>query len=486
MKRILVAALLCTAFPCGVVAQTESGPPNLHWGGFELFSYVASKFQVEWIGRFGEMETRRKGLLVILGGQNALPWGRINEWVRQGGSLLVACDDRPFATMERSVANLTGYTWAGIALKQGNPSGLDELPNGLFAGNHFIIPVNWRKTKPSLPGLLGLSNLFSETPPQKAFLNTPTFLLRAQGGESTVIGRFPNRMMMVTDAGESPLPLAPPPFVTMTQVPGGGVVMQLSNTRVFSNQMLELKENAEFAWWVLEKLLPPGEEGQTSPTPVMFVVNGRVQAPYVLPSQPLPLPDVDPYTAMSLGARALDEVLPQWENKDGPIPQFSERIAGGNFPAKIVSFLAVALGVFGLYQLLRMRGRLRVREISQQPIPPGRKDPTKQAAPFGGEQAELEKELEKVLARNGLPVWLLADLRWEVESGPEGKKDARSWELCKKDLLAWVGAPAHRVQSFGKADWARIRQRLEVFAQLLKKREIKAISVRVAPGEKTA
>lgn len=499
MKKTIILFLFVFFCP---FAQGQPAPEklSLSWDGFELFSYICSKFPVKFVSDFSEVESAPRGIVIILGNGRTpfLSGERLNNWVLRGGSLLVACDRKPESSMEEQIGQITGYHWSDFTLRQRIPHGLDGLPDDDFSGNNFVIPVQWNKPRIAIPGLdayLNFSKLgISSTESARVFLNRPNFLIPVQNvPDSEVLGRFPRGLVMLTPVKEVEWFGALPIFGCVARPNKKGIAIQLSDEDLFSNQLLEVRDNVEFAWWCLEQLLLGGASSDSEPVPLLLVVKGRIQKPFALPVPPIPLPDVDPYTALSIAARALDEALPGMEEPDGLFANFSQRVTSGNYLVNVIWLSGVALFLFGCYLIFRFRGKIWSRETGSpsltKKLPPsdsGKKDSRKTE-----EKAEIVRmifdDLQRILKKHHIEIWQLPLL----ESGPQkssnkklfwGTKDG-DWKRIKKGILGFINQNQNSLLKMKSSEVGKIRSQLASIDGLLQQGLLKITHGRMTPGE---
>ncbi len=464
MKKSLLFLSFC------LLAQTGSGqgparrseaPQELRipWNGFELFSYLAAKFPVKIVDDFSEVLDHPKGILIVLGNE-AVPQlfrHNVEAWVRGGGALLVASDEKPDTTEEQTLARLTGYGWGKHFVKNVNRGGLEAITSQEFEGNQFVIRTDWSEPIPALQRLFPSG---SERRRQ-VFLNKPGYLLPTKGSQNShILGRLVVSSGVDKQGRELSTPPFSQPFGCIAYPNNKGVVIQLSDQDLFNNQMLETKDNVEFAAWCLETLCRQEIGAQEDPIPLMILVAGRVQAPFQLPAPPLPLPDLDPYTAASLAARALDELLPSWEGPDGPFSQFSQRLSANNYLQNIIGIIGFCLAAAGIYLLIRYRGGFRARETARnsalvwskagRPVNP-------RAATQKSLTDDLLGQMEEILKQRKIDFWEIPDLKWVEKSPGSDPRGARKFEQAKKEILGFVCRNRQSLQNTKPSQVAKIR-----------------------------
>lgn len=499
MKKNLILFLVVLFSPL-VQGQEASEKPRLPWDGFELFSHICTKFPVKFVSDFSEVESAPRGIVIILGNGNTpfLSGERLNKWVQRGGSLLVGCDRKPEPDMEEQLGQLTGYHWSDFTLRQRIPRGLDGLPENDFSGNNFVIPVQWNKPRIAIPGLdayLNFSKLgISSTESARVFLNRPNFLIPVPGAfESEVLGRFPRGLIMLTPVREIEWIGAQPIFGCVVRPNKKGVAIQLSDEDMFSNQLLEVRDNVEFAWWCLEQLMLGGASSSSEPVPLLFVVKGQIQSPFSLPAPPIPLPDVDPYTALSIAARALDEALPGMEESDGIFANFSRRVTSHNYLVNVIWVCGVALFLLGCYLIFRFRWKIWSRETGNPVIIKKNQSLDSEKKGSGKTQEKYKvvisifDDFQRILKKHHLAIWQVPFLESVPQKSPPRKSiwGARNvdWKQTKQEILGFLNQNQASLQMINPSDVGKIRSQLATLDELLQQGLIKVTHGRMTPGE---
>jgi hypothetical protein len=68
--------------------------PLLSHEGYDLLNLMACRSGMELVPGFDDLKRKNNGLLMLLGnGHFPLPWIELENWVRRGGTLLVAFDE---------------------------------------------------------------------------------------------------------------------------------------------------------------------------------------------------------------------------------------------------------------------------------------------------------------------------------------------------------------------------------------------------------
>jgi len=419
---------------------------------------------------FSEVLDHPKGILIVLGNE-AVPRlfrHNVEAWVRGGGALLVASDEKPDTSEEQTLARLTGYGWGKHFVKNTKQGDLEAITSQEFEGNQFVIRTDWKAPILAQPKGNGLVELpFQRLLPLESerrgqvFLNKPGYLLPAKGNLNThILGRLVVSSGVNNQGREFSTSPFSQPFGCIAYPNDKGVVIQLSDQDLFNNQMLETKDNVEFAAWCLETLCRQEIGAQRDPIPLTILVAGRVQAPFQLPAPPLPLPDLDPYTAASFAARALDELLPSWEGPDGPFSQFSQRLSANNYLQNIIGIMGFCLAAAGIYLLIRYRGGFRARETARnsalvwskagRPVNP-------RAATQKSMTDDLLGQMEEILKQRKIDFWEIPDLKWVEKSPGSDPRGARKFEQAKKEILGFVCRNRQSLQNTKPSQVAKIR-----------------------------
>ena len=417
--------------------QGDSSARPLDPEGYQLLNLMAARAEMRLVSSFDDLMKNDTGVLFLLG--NAHPpvsWGEMETWIRRGGIVVVAFDQAPPRAIQNRLAAWTGFQWSNLRLKYMGDKGIELLPERSFVEIQKLVPFEWSF------GAMGESLTRGARNSGMGHSNSPSFLISIDTLRSnpTIFARLPGTVELDIAQGISMrLPAFRADFGVVANL-GRGKVIQVADPDIFSNQMLELEGNFQFAWSVLQsiqkdKAIAPGD------FPVMIIGQHVESAVYTLPLPPVPLPELDLFQLASLGTRALDEKLPDLEKPGGLFERISSRIALRVNWIFLMVAGAILFAIIGFWFFFSQRSSYKSRQIATKTY----NEVKTKSENFQADksQASIEVARQNILtslknAQSGLelPIWALGDL-CQGKSTDERMETGSKTGNIKRAKAAW-------------------------------------------------
>lgn len=429
--------------PVKIAADMKT--PLLSHEGYDLLNLMACRSGMELVPGFDDLKRKNNGLLMLLGnGHFPLPWIEIENWVRRGGTLLVAFDEAPPRQLQNRLQKLTGFQWSNLRLKYMGDKGVELLPERSFPEIQKLVPFDW-----SISGKIDSPPIGAKTSGM-GHTNSPSFLLSMDGAEvkGTVFARLPPAVELDLAPGMSMrLPAFRADFGVIANV-GQGQVIQLADPDIFSNQMLELGGNFQFTWSLLQsikkyKVLMPGDFS-------IMIVGQKIESEiFRLPVPPIPLPELDFFQMASQAVMALDEKLPSLEKPGGLFERISNRIYYQMTRTFWLGIGAVIFAMLGLWFFFSQRKAYRSKQIAAKTFEEAiattlKKAPEKSSAKRQEARGKLLNQFSNFKSATDIPLWELGEMaQVEILKGgivSPSNSLKRSQMNAAKRLMDWIAS----------------------------------------------
>ena len=291
--------------------------------------------------------------VLVLGDTTGLELPGLEQFVRDGGTLIVASDRKLWEGREGVGNALIHLMGVGAAITGEKLRAFGR--NAGFQGQSLLIPLRAEGDQKLFSGRAGLAS--------PVISNSPGRVL-GQDGQGVVHARFQGTVELMPSGPRMEDAIFALGTGRQDAAAGDGRVLLLADPEVVCNQMLTVPGNLAFACnlaeWITTADIPQGGSRREQ---LLLIVNGQVvDKPFVppLPIPDIPLPKVPPEDLFSLlyrlaegGVQAGEGMLAQLEDENIP-DKAGAAIFRFLWPGPI---LVMAAGGVGLWLFFALTGR---------------------------------------------------------------------------------------------------------------------------------